>query len=123
MQSLSASTLMQSLVLPTPLRSGVSPIPLASNLDLSKYNLDAKLFQFPGIKILEEQCINIHNRRGLSILLSTPDIVLSLHGNENEAPLPSSSSSNTPSNSPDIKRDQVIAHQASDTPSSQIQEP
>ncbi|KAF8441489.1 hypothetical protein L210DRAFT_3398578 [Boletus edulis BED1] len=115
MQSSSASTSMQSLALPTPPRSGVSPIPLASNLDLSKYNLDAKLFPFPGIKILEEQRINSRNRRGLSISSSTPDIVLSLHGNENEAPLPSSSSSNTPSNSPDIKRDRVIAHQASDT--------
>ncbi|KAG9316368.1 hypothetical protein JVU11DRAFT_2401 [Chiua virens] len=115
MQSSSASTSMQSLVLPTPPRSGVSPIPLASNLDLTKYNQDAKLFPFPGIKKLEEQRINSRNRRGLSISSSTPDIVLSLHGNENEIPLPSSSSSNTPSNSPDIKRDRVLAHQASDT--------
>ncbi|KAG6377807.1 hypothetical protein JVT61DRAFT_14581 [Boletus reticuloceps] len=115
MQSSSASTSMQLLALPTPPRSGVSPIPLASNLDLSKYNLDAKLFPFPGIKILEEQRINSRNRRGLSISSSTPDIVLSLHGNENEAPLPSSSSSNTASNSLDIKRDRVLAHQASDT--------
>lgn len=115
MQSSSASASMQSLVLPTPPRSGVSPIPLASNLDLTKYNQDAKLFPFPGIKKLEEQRINSRNRRGLSISSSTPDIVLSLHGNENEIPLPSSSSSNTPSNSPDIKRDRVLAHQASDT--------
>lgn len=114
MQSSSASTSMQSLVLPTPPRSGVSPIPPASNLDLTKYNQDAKLFPFPGIKKLEEQRINSRNRRGLSISSSTPDIVLSLHGNENE-PLPSSSSSNTPSNSPDIKRDRVLTHQASDT--------
>ena len=115
MQSSSASTSMQSLVLPTPPRSGVSPIPLASNLDLTKYNQDSKLFPFPGIKKLEEQRINSRNRRGLSISSSTPDIVLSLHGNENEIPLPSSSSSNTPSNSPDIKRDRVLVHQASDT--------
>lgn len=115
MQSSSASTSMQSLALPTPPRSGVSPIPLASNLDLTKYNQDAKLFPFPGIKKLEEQRINSRNRRGLSISSSTPDIVLSLHGNENEIPLPSSSSSNTPSNSPDSKRDRVLAHQASDT--------
>ncbi|KAH0827518.1 hypothetical protein J3R83DRAFT_4231 [Lanmaoa asiatica] len=115
MQSSSASTSMQSLALPTPPRSGVSPIPLASNLDLTKYNQDAKLFPFPGIKKLEEQRINSRNRRGLSISSSTPDIVLSLHGTENDIPLPSSSSSNTPSNSPDIKRDRVLAHQASDT--------
>lgn len=115
MQSSSASTSMQSLPLPTPPRSGVSPIPLASNLDLTKYNQDVKLFPFPGIKKLEEQRINSRNRRGLSISSSTPDIVLSLHGNEHEIPLPSSSSSNTPSNSPDIKRDRVLAHQASDT--------
>ncbi|KAF9222547.1 hypothetical protein BS17DRAFT_167647 [Gyrodon lividus] len=114
MQSSSASTSMQSLALPTPPRSGVSPIPLASGLDLTKYN-DAKLFPFPGIKKLEEQRINNRNR-GLSISsASTPDIVLSLHGYENEIPLPSSSSSNTPSNSPDIKRDRVLTHQASDT--------
>ncbi|KIK99321.1 hypothetical protein PAXRUDRAFT_547649 [Paxillus rubicundulus Ve08.2h10] len=112
MQSSSASTSMQSLALPTPPRSGVSPIPLASSLDLTKYN-DAKLFPFPGIKKLEEQRINNRNR-GLSISsASTPDIVLSLHGHENEIPLPSSSSSNTPS--PDIKRDRVLTHQASDT--------
>lgn len=115
MQSSSASASMQSLALPTPPRSGVSPIPLASNLDLTKYNQDAKLFPFPGIKKLEEQRINSRNRRGLSISSSTPDVVLSLHGNENEIPLPSSSSSNTPSNSPDIKRDRILAHQASDT--------
>ena len=115
MQSSSASTSMQSLALPTPPRSGVSPIPLATNLDLTKYNQDAKLFPFPGIKKLEEQRINSRNRRGLSISSSTPDIVLSLHGNENEIPLPSSSSSNTPSHSPDIKRDRVLAHQVSDT--------
>ncbi|KIJ18914.1 hypothetical protein PAXINDRAFT_97024 [Paxillus involutus ATCC 200175] len=114
MQSSSASTSMQSLALPTPPRSGVSPIPLASSLDLTKYN-DAKLFPFPGIKKLEEQRINNRNR-GLSISsASTPDIVLSLHGHENEIPLPSSSSSNTPSNSPDIKRDRMLTHQASDT--------
>lgn len=115
MQSSSASTSMQSLALPTPPRSGVSPIPLASNHDLTKYNLDSKLFPFPGIKKLEEQRINSRSRRGLSISSSTPDIVLSLHGNENETPLPLCSSSNTPSNSPDIKRDRVLAHQASDT--------
>lgn len=115
MQSSSASTSMQSLALPTPPRNGVSPIPLASNLDLTKYNQDSKLFPFPGIKKLEEQRINSRSRRGLSISSSTPDIVLALHGNENEIPLPSSSSSNTPSNSPDIKRDRVLAHQASDT--------
>ncbi|KIJ67920.1 hypothetical protein HYDPIDRAFT_148021 [Hydnomerulius pinastri MD-312] len=113
MQSSSASTSMQSLALPTPPRSGVSPIPPASTLDLTKYN-DAKLFPFPGIKKLEEQRINNRNR-GLSISSSTPDIVLSLHGYENEIPLPSSSSSNTPSNSPDIKRERVLTHQASDT--------
>ena len=115
MQSSSASASMQSLALPTPPRSGVSPIPLAPNLDLTKYNQDAKLFPFPGIRKLEEQRINSRNRRGLSISSSTPDIVLSLHGNDNEMPLPSSSSSNTPSHSPDIKRDRVLAHQASDT--------
>ncbi|KAG6372617.1 hypothetical protein JVT61DRAFT_7364 [Boletus reticuloceps] len=102
---------MQLLVLPMPPRSGISPISLAPNLDLSKYNLDAKLFPFPGIKILEEQHTNSCNCRGLSISSSTPDIVLFLHGNENEAPLPSSSLSNTASNSPNI----VLAHQASDT--------
>jgi len=90
MQSLSTLTSVQSLVLPTPPRSGVSPIPLASNLDLTKYNQDAKLFSFPGIKGLREQRINSRNHRGLSISLSTLDIVLSLHRNENEIPLPSS---------------------------------
>ncbi|KAF9244930.1 hypothetical protein BU15DRAFT_41532 [Melanogaster broomeanus] len=113
MQSSSASASMQSLASPTPSRGGVSPIPLASSLDLTKYN-DAKLFPFPGIKKLEEQRI-INRNRGLSISSSTPDIILSLHGHENEIPLPSSSSSNTPSNSPDIKRDRVLTHQASDT--------
>ena len=110
MQSPSASASVQSLALQTPPRSGVSPIPPASSVDLAKYN-DAKLFPFPGMRKLEEERRN----RGLSISSSTPDIVLSLHSNDNEVPVPSSSSNNTPSNSPDIKRDRTLSHQASDT--------
>ncbi|KAL4074109.1 hypothetical protein J3A83DRAFT_4357950 [Scleroderma citrinum] len=110
MQSPSASASMQSLALQTPPRSGVSPIPPASSVDLAKYK-DAKLFPFPGMKKLEEERRN----RGLSISSSTPDIVLSLHTNDNEMPVPLSSSSNTPSHSPDIKRDRTLSHQASDT--------
>lgn len=110
MQSPSASASVQSLALQTPPRSGVSPIPPASSVDLAKYN-DAKLFPFPGMKKLEEERRN----RGLSISSSTPDIVLSLHTNDNEMPILSSSSNDTPSNSPDIKRDRTLSHQASDT--------
>lgn len=110
MQSSSASTSMQSLALPTPPRSGVSPIPPASTIDLSKYN-DAKLFPFPGMKKLEEQRRN----RGLSVSSSTPDIILSLRTSENEMPMPPSSPNNTPSNSPDIKRNRTLSHQASDS--------
>ena len=39
---------------------------------------------------------------------------MSLHSNDNEVPVPSSSSNNTPSNSPDVKRDRTLSHQASD---------
>ncbi|KAH7925547.1 hypothetical protein BV22DRAFT_1195119 [Leucogyrophana mollusca] len=112
MQSSSASTSMLSLAPQTPPRGGVSPIPLASTADLAKYQ-HAKLFPFPGMKKLEEQ----RNRaRGMSLSSSTPDIVLSHHGGESEFPaLPSSSSSNTPSHSPEMARDRKLSHQASDT--------
>ncbi|EGN99792.1 hypothetical protein SERLA73DRAFT_152020 [Serpula lacrymans var. lacrymans S7.3] len=112
MQSSSASTSMLSLAPQTPPRGGVSPIPPASSADLLKYK-DAKLFPFPGMKKLEEQ----RNRaRGMSLSSSTPDIVFSLHGNDSESQaLPSSSSSNTPSHSPEMARDRKLSHQASDT--------
>lgn len=109
MQSPSASASMQSLALQTPPRGGVSPIPPVSSADLAKYK-DAKLFPFPGMKKLEEQRRN----RGLSVSSSTPDFVQSLPTTENDIPVPSSSN-NTPSNSPDIKRDRTLSHQASDT--------
>lgn len=109
MQSSSASASMQSLALQTPPRSGVSPIPPVSSADLAKYN-DAKLFPFPGMKKLEEQ----RRYRGLSVSSSAPDFVQSLPTIENDIPVPSSSN-NTPSNSPDLKRDRTLSHQASDT--------
>ncbi|KAH7912399.1 hypothetical protein BJ138DRAFT_1125246 [Hygrophoropsis aurantiaca] len=112
MQSSSASTSMLSLAPQTPPRSGVSPVPMAYSADLAKYQ-HAKLFPFPGMKKLEEQ----RNRaRGMSLSSSTPDIVLSHHGGENDNPaVPSGSSDNAPSYSSETSRDRTLSHQASDT--------
>jgi hypothetical protein len=76
---------------------------------LAKYNHE-KLNPFPGIKKLQEQWT--HRQ---PLFSSTPDIVLSHHHIEADIPLPSSSSSNTPSNSPEINGDRKLSHQASDT--------
>ncbi|KAG1836753.1 hypothetical protein DFJ58DRAFT_163095 [Suillus subalutaceus] len=75
---------------------------------LAKYTHE-KLMPFPGIKKLQEQW---NHRQPL--FSSTPDIILSHHV-EADIPLPSSSSSNTPSNSPEINGDRKLSHQASDT--------
>ena len=107
-QPSSASTSVHSLN-QTASTSGVSSAPLNTSADpLAKYNHE-KLMPFPGIKKLQEQW---NHRQPL--FSSTPDIVLSHHV-EADIPLPSSSSSNTPSNSPEINRDRKLSHQASDT--------
>ena len=103
-QPSSASTSVHSLT-----NYGVSSSPMTPTADpLTKYNHE-KLNPFPGIKKLQEQW---NHRQPL--FSSTPDIVLSHHV-EADIPLPSSSSSNTPSNSPEINGDKKLSHQASDT--------
>ncbi|KAG1802736.1 uncharacterized protein HD556DRAFT_1284518 [Suillus plorans] len=107
-QPSSASTSVHSLVQTAPPSSGVSPVPMTPSTDpLAKYTHE-KLMPFPGIKKLQEQW----NRQ--PHFSSTPDIILSHHV-EADIPLPSSSSSNTPSNSPEINGDRKLTHQASDT--------
>lgn len=108
-QPSSASTSVHSLLQTAPPSSGVSPVPMTPSTDpLAKYTHE-KLMPFPGIKKLQEQW---NHRQPL--FSSTPDIVLSHHV-EADIPLPSSSSSNTPSNSPEINGDRKLSHQASDT--------
>ncbi|OJA14427.1 hypothetical protein AZE42_06429 [Rhizopogon vesiculosus] len=108
-QPSSASTSVHSLVQPASTNCGVSSVPVTPSADtLTKYNHE-KLNPFPGIKKLQEQW---NHRQPL--FSSTPDIPL-LHHAEADIPLPSSSSSNTPSNSPEISRDRKLSHQASDT--------
>ncbi|KAG2368134.1 hypothetical protein BDR07DRAFT_1350163 [Suillus spraguei] len=108
-QPSSASTSVHSLTQTAPPSSGVSPVPMTPSTDpLTKYTHE-KLMPFPGIKKLQEQW---NHRQPL--FSSTPDIILSHHV-EADIPLPSSSSSNTPSNSPEINGDRKLSHQASDT--------
>ncbi|KAG1734723.1 uncharacterized protein EDB91DRAFT_584674 [Suillus paluster] len=108
-QPSSASTSVHSLLQTAPPSNGVSPVPMTPSADpLAKYTHE-KLMPFPGIKKLQEQW---NHRQPL--FSSTPDIVLSHHV-EADIPLPSSSSSNTPSNSPEINGDRKLSHQTSDT--------
>ena len=109
MQSPSASASILSLT-PHSGRGGVSPVPAPSTADLNKYQ-HAKLFPFPGIKKLEEQ----RNRhKGIAQSSSTPDVTtLPLDGDQ---PTQSSSSSgNTPAQTPEMTRDRRLSHQASDS--------
>jgi serine/arginine repetitive matrix protein 2 len=112
MQAPSASASILSLPAAAP-RGGVSPVPPASSADLLKYQ-DAKLFPFPGMKMLEEQ--RNRARACMSASASSPDIVMSPQTAEAE-PLAhtSSSSSNTSSRTPEVGRDRKLSHQASDT--------
>ena len=112
MQSPSASASILSLAPHAPPRGSVSPIPPASSADMSKYQ-NAKLFPFPGMLRLEEE----RRAKGYpSASASSPDVSLQSNFHEDtQGQSLSSSSSNTPAQTPDLTRERKLSHQYSDT--------
>jgi serine/arginine repetitive matrix protein 2 len=114
MQIPSASASILSLSPHSAPRGGNSPVPPPSAADLLKYQ-DAKLFPFPGMKMLEEQ----RNRaKIMSPSASSPEISMPQSGDStDQVTNHSGSSSNTPSMTvtPEQSRERKLSHQASDT--------
>ena len=112
MQSPSASASILSLAPHAPPRGSVSPIPPASSADMSKYR-DAKLFPFPGMLRLEEE----RRAKGYPpASASSPDVSMqsNLHEDTQGQSL-TSSSSNTPAQTPELNRERKLSHQNSDS--------
>ena len=112
MQSPSASASILSLAPHAPPRGSVSPIPPASSADMSKYR-DAKLFPFPGMLRLEEE----RRAKGYPpASASSPDVSMqsNLHEDVQGQSL-TSSSSNTPAQTPEFNRERKLSHQNSDS--------
>ena len=112
MQSPSASASILSLAPHAPPRGSVSPIPPASPADMSKYR-DAKLFPFPGMLRLEEE----RRAKGyFSASASSPDVSMqsNLHEDTQVQSL-TSSSSDTPAQTPELTRERTLSHQNSDS--------
>ena len=112
MQSPSASASILSLAPHAPPRGSVSPIPPASSADMSKYR-DAKLFPFPGMLRLEEE----RRAKGYpSASASSPDVSMQSNFHEdNQGQSLTSSSSNTPAQTPELNRERTLSHQNSDS--------
>ena len=104
----STSVSMLSLIPSHQTRGGVSPIPPPLESDVVKY-MDPKLFPFPGMKKLQEEQLR---GRGMSLSMSSPDIVL--QASTSGGMLPSANSSIS-SQTQESGRERKLSHQNSDS--------
>ncbi|KAF5370689.1 hypothetical protein D9758_002002 [Tetrapyrgos nigripes] len=92
-------------------RGGVSPVPPPSSTDLAKYQ-NAKLFPFPGMRILEEERERNRAKGLIAASASTPDVSAFLNGAE-DGPIPLQHSNS--SGSADWSKDRPLMQQSSDS--------